>query len=148
MTTTIRALSIRQPWAWLIVHGHKPVENRTWPTAHRGDTLIHASKLFDVDGLASVLDHFPHLRAELPQQYELGGIVGIAQVVNCVQRHDSPWFTGPYGHVLYGARPLPFVPHRGELGYFNVTMSAALHAAMHGVTPEQAEAAGQERLFG
>lgn len=143
----MKALSIRQPWAWLIAHGHKDVENRSWPTAHRGDTLIHASKIFDAGGLASVLLAFPHLRALLPAQYELGGIVGIVQVVGCADHSASPWFTGPYGFRLYGARPLPLVPTRGELGFFKVPMSAALHAALHSADPAQAEAAGQERLF-
>jgi len=43
MRTTLTCLSVRQPWAWLIVNGHKDVENRTWSTQHRGDILIHAS---------------------------------------------------------------------------------------------------------
>lgn len=144
----MKALSIRQPWAWLIVNGHKPVENRTWPTAHRGDTLIHAGKLFDAEGLASVLAAFPHLRDTLPQQYDLGGIVGHVQVLGCVQSHPSAWFTGPYGFVLYAPRPVPFVPTKGELGFFDVPMTEQLHAALHETTPQQAEAAGQERLFG
>lgn len=144
----MRALSIRQPWAWLIVHGHKPVENRDWPTAHRGDLLIHAGKEFDTQGLARVLEHFPRLRAVLPAQYELGGIVGRAQLVNCVQHHISPWFTGPWGFVMYEPRPLPFVPLRGQLGLFTVQMSDALHAALHGQSTAEAEACGQERLFG
>jgi hypothetical protein len=38
----MRTLSIRQPWAWLIVNGHKPVENRDWATSFRGPVLIHA----------------------------------------------------------------------------------------------------------
>ena len=36
-------LSIRQPWAWLIAHGWKNIENRTWPTGYRGRFLIHAA---------------------------------------------------------------------------------------------------------
>ena len=141
------ALSIRQPWAWLIVHGHKPVENRGWPTQHRGDLLIHAGRLFDSEGLASVLDVFPGLRAALPNQYELGGIVGKAQLVSCVQSHASRWFTGPYGFVMLDPRPLSFVPLRGQLGLFEVDMSAALHTALRqgqALTP----AAGQDSLFG
>jgi hypothetical protein len=39
-----RAISIRLPWAWLIVNGFKDVENRSWRTRHRGTILIHASK--------------------------------------------------------------------------------------------------------
>ncbi len=37
-------LSIRQPWAWLIVNGYKDIENRTWSTRFRGKVLIHAGK--------------------------------------------------------------------------------------------------------
>lgn len=38
------ALSIRQPWAWLIIHGGKDIENRTWPTRFRGRVAVHAGK--------------------------------------------------------------------------------------------------------
>jgi hypothetical protein len=41
------ALSIRRPWTWLILHGGKNVENRTWTTTHRGLLLIHASGGWD-----------------------------------------------------------------------------------------------------
>ena len=37
-------LSIRQPWAWLILNAGKDIENREWPTRFRGRVLIHASK--------------------------------------------------------------------------------------------------------
>ena len=40
----MKALSIRQPWAWLIVNSHKHIENCDWPTKFRGRFLIHASK--------------------------------------------------------------------------------------------------------
>jgi len=40
----MKAISIRQPWAWLIVNGYKDIENRSWPTKFRGRVLIHASK--------------------------------------------------------------------------------------------------------
>lgn len=150
MRTHLRALSIRQPWAWLVAHGHKTIENRQWRTEHRGDTLIHAGLTFDTEGLAWVRAHFPHLRELLPQQFDLGGIVGIGQVVNCIDRSADPWFFGPYGHVFFGARPLPLVRTKGELGYFKVAIDDALHKALHGTataTPEQAAAAGQAALF-
>jgi ASCH domain len=41
--TRLLALSVRQPWAWLIVNGVKDNENRSWRTDHRGPLLIHAS---------------------------------------------------------------------------------------------------------
>jgi len=43
----LRALTIRQPWAALIAHDDKRVENRTWGTGWRGQLLIHAAKTAD-----------------------------------------------------------------------------------------------------
>jgi len=37
------ALSVRQPWAWLLLNG-KDIENRDWYTKYRGPLAIHASK--------------------------------------------------------------------------------------------------------
>jgi hypothetical protein len=39
----MKAISIRAPWAWAILHAGKDVENRTWPTNVRGTVAIHAS---------------------------------------------------------------------------------------------------------
>jgi hypothetical protein len=44
--TPNKALSIRQPWAHLIVAGIKQIENRTWTTRYRGPLLIHAGQLW------------------------------------------------------------------------------------------------------
>ncbi|HHY88739.1 MAG TPA: ASCH domain-containing protein, partial [Chloroflexi bacterium] len=44
----MKALSVRQPWAWLIAQGYKTVENRTWATNYRGPLLIHAGKKPDL----------------------------------------------------------------------------------------------------
>jgi len=41
---TVRALSVRQPWASLIAEGQKRIEVRSWATDHRGDLLICAAK--------------------------------------------------------------------------------------------------------
>ena len=38
----MRVLSVRQPWASLLVRGVKDIENRTWSTTYRGPVLIHA----------------------------------------------------------------------------------------------------------
>lgn len=57
---------------------------------------------------------------ELVERMPLGGIVGVADIVDCVEAHPSPWFFGPYGFVLANARPLPFTPCKGALGFFKV----------------------------
>ena len=119
----MRALSIRQPWAWLIVNGHKPVENRDWESLYRGPLLIHAAKggsLRDYcDAAEQVAELFDITVPEI-DQIERGGVVGMARLTGCVRELDSQWFTGPFGFLLADARPLPFTPMKGALGFFHV----------------------------
>ena len=68
----MKALSIRQPWAWLIVHGHKDIENRTWTTSFRGRLLVHAGKSFDKEGYRWVESHMD-VAMPKPEQFERGG---------------------------------------------------------------------------
>jgi hypothetical protein len=114
--TEMRALSIMQPWAWLIVQGHKDVENRTWSTTFRGPVLIHAGKKADFDP-ADDWDWDDIAPPRLGRE-DFGGIVGEAEIVDCVRASPSRWFHGPHGFVIHNARPLPFRPCRGMLGFF------------------------------
>ena len=56
----------------------------------------------------------------LPPFHKLkrGGIVGQAVVTDCVPELESPWFFGEFGFVLADAKPLPFQPCKGALGFF------------------------------
>lgn len=112
-----RALSIRQPWASMIVLGYKPVENRTWKTNYRGDLLIHAAQAFDQDGYDWISEHLPHIPI-IGMKFPRGGIIGSARVVDCVTSYDSPWFSGPVGILLADPYELPFLPFKGRLGIF------------------------------
>lgn len=119
------ALSIRQPWAWLILNAGKDIENRTWPTTMRGRVLIHASKGMTRDEYDDGTDPLwarggPSIDLPSFGDFERGGIVGSVEIVDCVTTSVSPWFCGPYGFVLRDARPLPFRPLRGALGFFRV----------------------------
>lgn len=108
------ALSIRQPWACRILYDGKDIENRTWHTSYRGRFYIHASKGFDKEDREHVL------RAAMP----LGGIVGIAEIVDCVTKSDSPWFSGPFGFVLRNIQALDKpIPCRGALGFFKPSIA-------------------------
>lgn len=124
-------ISIRQPWAEAIVAGLKDVENRSWRTHVRGPVLIHAGG----KRLASELEDYLDLKAERGitektgrrwLDVDLGGIVGMAEIVDCVQLVDgenhlnSPWATGPWCWVLRNARRLRFFPCPGRLGFFKV----------------------------
>jgi hypothetical protein len=129
----MKALSIRQPWAWAILRAGKRIENRSWPTRFRGPVLIHAGvykpKQQDVDDFnAAFFKAVPSIEDRkriCPQFTEAlslyrGGIVGRAVIVDCVSQSDSPWFFGPYGFVLDQVEPLPFRPFKGALGFFDV----------------------------
>jgi hypothetical protein len=118
MGNTGRALSIQQPWAWLIVNGFKPIENRDWQTQVRGMIGIHAGQKFDREGYDWVRREFPQIEMPQPAAFQRGGIVGRARIVDCVGEHDSPWFIGKYGFLLADAEPLPFRACRGMLGFF------------------------------
>lgn len=135
----MKALSIRQPWAWLILHAGKDIENRSWRSGFRGRLLIHAGVSLDRDALRqfeagrspATGEPFPPdiLEAihripwrggvvERGPDLERGGIVGSVEIVDCVTRSDSPWFFGPVGFVLRNPVPVPFQPCRGQLGFF------------------------------
>jgi hypothetical protein len=119
----MKALSIKQPWAWLIANGHKPVENRRWKTRFRGQFLVHAGKSWGAEQLQDCLwvrQNFP--RIQLPERFDLGGVVGTARVIDCVRSLDSGWFHGPYGLVVCDAQTLPFTPWRGQLGWFEIPL--------------------------
>lgn len=120
-----RALSIMQPWAWLIVNRHKAIENRDWPTRFRGPVAIHAGKKIDAPAARDV-NRLIHPVTGDPADWDMtsdgkecGGIVGVAEVVDCIETSDNPWFVGRYGFVLANQSPVPFIPVSGALGFFD-----------------------------
>ena len=126
----INVLSIRQPWAWLILNAGKDIENRTWQTKFTGKILVHAGQTMTrADYEAAVifcsgleLSAFSEKFVSLPDYDELkrecGGIVGSVEITGCVSRSNSPWFCGPYGFTLKNPVPAQFVKMKGKLGFF------------------------------
>ena len=126
------ALSIKQPWATLVVHGLKTVEVRRWPTARRGRILIHAARVPDErpQGWARVAADME------PLARQLGGIVGAGELTDCLTyrgvdefrrdqaRHlnDPSWFRPPrlYGFAFANLQPLPFRRYSGWMRFFPV----------------------------
>lgn len=123
----MKALSIRQPYAWLIVNGHKDIENRTWRTQFRGRVLIHAGINYPKRDYADDLEDYPdQYGGSYPAREEMiGGIVGVATITGCVDRSTSKWFMGPYGFTLTDAKPLPFIACKGALSFFDVPVEVA-----------------------
>ena len=122
MVGRILCLSIRQPWAWAILHAGKDVENRDWTTRVRGRVLVHASKGCTRDEWTDAAYSIARIANELAvpelKALDRGGIVGSIDIVNCVEDSASPWFVGKYGFVLANPRPLPFTTCKGQLGFF------------------------------
>ena len=128
------AISVKQPWAALIVAGLKTIEIRSWPTRRRGHVLIHAGKVPDERPEGWNRINTPELReaAELR-----GGIVGVADLIECkgytsarlfaadTERHmnDPGWFVPPrlYGFVFKNIRTVDFHPLAGQTLFFRVT---------------------------
>ena len=116
-----RALSLRQPWAWLVVNGHKDIENRSWRTNHRGLLLIHASSNRSITSPRNLATIEKKYRVRLPRDFDFGGIVGVVDVVDCVKTHASKWKTrGSWGWVLRNPRKLPFRKCKGAVGFFKI----------------------------
>jgi hypothetical protein len=143
----MRALSIRQPWAWLIVNGHKDIENRVWSTRYVGPLVIHAAKGMtndEYDDVVDMLSDDPRLRhIQLPDRklIDRGGIVGIAHCNGSVDQCDSPWFFGPYGFVLSNQRAFhTMIPFKGQLGFFDVP--ASLIQTANNIGAEQGQTKG------
>lgn len=128
----MKALSVRQPWAWLIVNGHKQIENRSRYIRHFGPLLIHASQTMtkgDYEACVLFLNSHPelqHLTGLLPKPEALqrGGLVGSVNVIgaalNASEIVGSPWYTGEVGYLLDRPQTLPFAPCKGRLGFFEV----------------------------
>lgn len=147
----MRALSVRQPWAFAIVIGAKTVENRDWASKHLGPLAIHASKTEERDAVDDVLRMIheqlpPPLDLEgLRHVYEatkrLGCVVGAVDMIGCTNGSDAEnwegaldqWFTGPYGFVLQNARVVrETVPCRGRLGIWRLPSGATIRTTVEG----------------
>jgi hypothetical protein len=134
----MKAISIRQPWAWLIVQGIKPIENRTWFTGYRGPLLIHASKTWDEQGEKWIWSRI-YSRWSLPlrtlphrddPRIHYGALIGRVDLVDCILKprisrrsanFSSPWFTGPYGLIFQNAVEFQVpIPYRGQLDLFEI----------------------------
>jgi len=98
-----RALSLKQPWADLVVDGIKPIENRLWSSKYRGGLLIHASGKWDSEGAKWIREN-TDAEIKCKVQYTFGAFIGQVDMVGCVQESDSEWFFGPYGFIFERAK--------------------------------------------
>jgi len=119
----VKALTLRQPWAWAVIYGGKDVENRRRRTAYRGPLLIHAGKNADPDPETSSRllwtmadpEAFRQPRAAWQAREAIIGVVHLADVLTDSR---SPWATaGWYNWAFEFPSPIdPPIPCRGRPG--------------------------------
>lgn len=115
----MKALTVRQPWAWAILHAGKRIENRTRRTNFRGRFYIHA-------GLARpnwqmMIDCESRFGDPLPEgHFTYGYLIATAELVDCVWSDTfvTPWGEPQAWHwMLDNVKPLRKpIPARGQLG--------------------------------
>jgi hypothetical protein len=124
---TLKAISVRQPWANAIMLG-KDVENRSRYFSHRGSLLIHASLKLDAGALTD-----RRILALPINDLVYGHLIGIVTVLDCVRASRSRWADADSEWKLLLANPralLRPVPYRGQLALFEVD-----HRLLNGLLP-------------
>lgn len=139
MSEITKALSVRAPWSWAIMHG-KPVENREWYTNFRGTIWLHQGKRWkpgeieddweDIQMMASDDELILPVPDWEAMRAACGCIIGSVEIVDCVETHPSAFFVGKYGFVLRNPVPLSTpIPFKGALSFFHVPESLIGDAA-------------------
>lgn len=122
---TITCLSVRQPFAWLIVSRlkeRKDVENRSWRTNVRGWIGIHAgASEATAEQKLWIRRNFPTIA--IPANLLKGRLIGFANLTDCVAESSSRWFVGDFGFLLPEAVPFDGPAFNGRLGFFRVNLS-------------------------
>jgi len=145
----MKALSLRQPWAWLVVNGHKDIENRTWALPKNFTVpqrvYIHAGKSFDdtIRGLDAewIMGRLSTSAVEAMAiaRFHRGAIIGEVTILGCVdglEEAHSRWYAGPYGFLLNDAKAYEApIPYKGMLGLFNVSSQDMMLALGFGARP-------------
>jgi len=114
----MKVLSVREPWASLIIEGKKPIELRTWKTRYRGRIMIHRSgKDGGIVGMAELVDIFE--------------IKSKDQFHSLRDKHKAPhaFYKGKiYAWVLKNAKPMKFLPCKGRLGLWALPEDMVIRA--------------------
>lgn len=125
------ALSVRQPWAWAIIHAGKDIENRGPSFSFDMPSrrfAVHASQGMTRQEYEDARDYMAEIGVACPRPDALvrGAIIGAVTVTSVVGGSDSPWFFGPRGLVLTEPVAVDPVPASGALGFFRWSPAGAL----------------------
>lgn len=95
----MKAITIKQPWASLIVEGIKDIENRTWQTKFRGRVLVHAALKphYDIVNINNqvIYNYLKEkgllFKDDIDAFCAVGAVIGSVEIVDCVINHSSVW---------------------------------------------------------
>lgn len=107
MGQKMKVLTIKEPWATMILEGKKTIETRTWHTRYRGEILLHASKS--------------------PESKISGKIFAIANIVDCdimTKGHEEKacckMYAGAKSWLLEDVMPIELIEAKGSLGLWDL----------------------------
>lgn len=148
------ALSVRQPWAWAILHAGKDIENRSLGSIRAGRMVCRRIALHAASGMRRAEYDWALWRlaqdgVTIPPPDELPrrAIIGSVEVVEIITESTSPWFGGQAGLRLADPRPCAPIPAAGALGYFEWSPGGDLVAPLQWMQRYGAHAP-QDGLFG
>lgn len=122
----MKAVTIRQPFAWAIAAGFKDIENRSWaPRVEPGELVaIHAAVAAPSPNDVALVQKRIGRRARVPESYDCGAVVAVARVAKVITVSRSAWFSGPLGWVLEDVTPVRKpIDCKGQLGLWNLPSS-------------------------
>ncbi len=141
----VRAITVRQPWAYAIAHLGKDVENRDWGTTWRGPLLIHAGKGIDREDCHNVAHRHAGRRPTAAEVHTVstgivtGAVIAVATMTDdhvCPGKCSRRWAVSNAHHfTLTNVQPLTEpIPAKGALGLWKPTADvlAAVEAQMPG----------------
>ncbi len=127
----MKVLTIRQPWATLIMQKNKRFEFRSWKTNYRGEVLIHAGKTLDKEAA-------DRLKKYLPNELPLGKILGKVTITDCIPMSEefakmlskensdiytSHSFSNNYGFKIENVEVFDVpIEAKGQLGFWNINL--------------------------
>ena len=118
----MKALTVKNPWAWAIIYAGKDVENRPRRTPFRDTIAIHTSK----QPKKGWEESYPKraIKPPPPEEWMNGYIIGFVDLVGCVESSRSKWWDGEsFAYVLKNPRALRRpVECKGALGLWEVPM--------------------------
>lgn len=128
----MKTISVRQPWAWAIIHGGKDVENRNKAPIGTHQLIgrrigIHAAKGMTQHEYESAREYMLKLGVDCPRPNELlrGGMIGTVRLTDVVSERPSRWFFGPRGLVIDQAEASEPIAGPGQLGWFTFQPAGA-----------------------